>query len=106
VGMNQGFITGRERANGVDAGRNIGRTETALEVTYADTFGRLTVQPDLQYIIRPAGDRDIDNALVATMRLLSRNLARSGALGARRVADQQSAGGFCGGRIASCDGLG
>lgn len=68
AGMNQGFITGRERANGVDAGRNIGRTETALEVTYADTFGRLTVQPDLQYIIRPAGDRDIDNALVATMR--------------------------------------
>jgi len=68
AGINQGFITGRERANGFDAGRNIGRTETALELTYSDTFGRLTVQPDLQYVIRPSGDRDIDNAVVATLR--------------------------------------
>jgi porin len=69
VGVNQAFISGRERANGVDAGRDIGRTEMAFEVTYSDKLGPVTVQPDLQYIIRPSGDRDIDNALVATLRL-------------------------------------
>lgn len=70
LGVNQAFITGRERANGVDAGRDIGRTETAFEITYADNLTEhLIVQPDLQYILRPAGDRNIDNALVATLRL-------------------------------------
>ncbi|MDH4386234.1 MAG: carbohydrate porin [Caulobacter sp.] len=69
-GVNQAWINSRERANGADAGRDIGSTETALEITYADRVTpHLTIQPDLQYVIRPSGDRDIDNALVATVRL-------------------------------------
>jgi len=69
-GMNQAWINSHERANGAAAGRDIGKTETALEITYSDRLTpHLTIQPDLQYVIRPAGDRDIDNALVATVRV-------------------------------------
>lgn len=68
-GINQAFLSRRERANGWDAGLDTSRTETALEATYADTFGPITLQPDLQYVIRPAGNRDSRNALVATLRV-------------------------------------
>ena len=48
----------------------MGRTESAFELTYSDrVIGPLTLQPDLQYIIRPGGDRGVKNALVATLRL-------------------------------------
>ena len=44
--------------------------ETAFEATFADQWGdHLTVQPDLQYVIRPSGDRGIPDALIATLRL-------------------------------------
>jgi len=44
--------------------------ESALEVTYADSlFGRLTVQPDLQWVFKPGGDRAARNVLVGTVRL-------------------------------------
>lgn len=68
-GINQAFLSRRERANGWDAGLDTGRTETALEATYADTFGPITLQPDLQYVIRPSGNRDARNAVVATLRV-------------------------------------
>lgn len=68
-GINQAFLSRRERANGWDLGQDTGRTETALEATYADTFGPITLQPDLQYVIRPAGNRDARNAVVATLRV-------------------------------------
>lgn len=68
-GVNQAFLSRRERANGWDAGLDTGRTETALEATYADTIGPITLQPDLQYVIRPSGDRDARNAVVATLRI-------------------------------------
>jgi porin len=69
-GVNQAWINSHERANGAAAGRDIGPTETALELTYSDRLTpHLTIQPDLQYVIRPSGDRAIDNALVVTVRV-------------------------------------
>ena len=68
-GINQGFISRRQRANAWDAGHDTGGTETAMEVTYADSIGPVTLQPDLQYVIRPSGDRQARGALVATLRV-------------------------------------
>lgn len=45
-------------------------SETALEAFYLWPLNhRLNLKPDLQYIISPSGNRAIDNALVATLRL-------------------------------------
>ena len=50
-------------------GRNIGSAETNLEVTYRYVIADwLYVQPDVQYVIDPHGDRGIPNALVAGVR--------------------------------------
>lgn len=68
-GINQAYLSHRERANARDAGMNPGHTETALEATYADSFGPVTLQPDLQYVIRPSGNRDARDAIVATLRV-------------------------------------
>lgn len=44
--------------------------ETALELTYADSLiGGVTVQPDLQWVFKPGGDRAARNVLVGTVRL-------------------------------------
>ena len=55
-------------------------TETAVELTYRlQAKDWVTLQPDLQYVIRPNGDRTIGNALVIGLRLninLTRNLIR------------------------------
>jgi porin len=54
--------------------------ETAFEVTYKTQLRDwLSVQPDLQYIVRPNGDPRIANALVVALRFsvaLTRNLVR------------------------------
>jgi porin len=45
-------------------------SETALETFYVwPVSDKLVVKPDLQYIISPSGNQDIDNALVVTLRL-------------------------------------
>lgn len=44
--------------------------ETAFEVTYADALTQwLEVQPDLQWIRHPGGDRGASDAIVATLRM-------------------------------------
>jgi porin len=44
--------------------------EMALEVTYqAQITQWLSVQPDLQYIIHPGGNQDLNNALVLGCRV-------------------------------------
>ncbi|MFT4255155.1 MAG: carbohydrate porin [Caulobacter sp.] len=68
LGVNQAYLTRKYRANAADEGRDLGDTESAIEVTYADKLGRLTLQPDLQYVIRPGGDRAMKNAVVAILR--------------------------------------
>ena len=71
IGVNQGFTNAKFRANAFDAGEQIGRAETALEITYADKIGRhLTVQPDLQWIHRPGADETRKDAWVAGLRIV------------------------------------
>jgi porin len=58
------------RLTGAQAGHRIGRAETALEVTYRYAYKDwLNIQPDVQYVINPHGDRDIANAVVVGLRL-------------------------------------
>jgi porin len=52
------------------ADAHLGLAETALELTYAIQLSdRLAIQPDLQYIIHPGGDRTLDDALVIGVRM-------------------------------------
>jgi porin len=51
-------------------GRRIGNAETTLEATYRYACRDwLNIQPDLQYVIHPHGDRDIRDALVVGVRI-------------------------------------
>ena len=69
AGISHGVLTGRFRANGRDAGQDIGPGETLFEIAYADQAGpHLTVQPDLQWVVRPSGDRSLRNAVIVGMR--------------------------------------
>lgn len=55
---------------GALAGRRIGDAETTLEATYRYACRDwLNIQPDLQYVIHPRGDRDIPAALVVGVRI-------------------------------------
>ena len=46
------------------------RAETIVEVTYAHTIGdRLTIQPDVQYVVNPGFYRSLRNSLSAGVRL-------------------------------------
>jgi porin len=58
------------RANALDAGTQFGDAESGVEITYADTFGPFTIQPDLQWIHNPGGDRDRDAIVTAGLRVI------------------------------------
>jgi porin len=48
-----------------------GDFETSIEGYYNFQLTKwLTIKPDLQYIVNPGGNRDLDNALVATVRVI------------------------------------
>ena len=48
----------------------LGRAEKIIEATYTDTLMKgVSLQPDIQYVINPAADRTIRNALVLGLRL-------------------------------------
>jgi porin len=69
IGVNQAYFSNKARANVADGGGVLKRAESAIELTYADSFGPLTLQPDLQYIKDPAGDAGVGHALVAALRV-------------------------------------
>ena len=51
---------------GIDAAR----AESGFEITYSDRLtDRISIQPDLQVIFDPGGDRSADPVVVAGMRL-------------------------------------
>jgi porin len=51
------------------AGLRADRHETGLELTYrAPVTGWLTLQPDIQYIVNPGTDPELDNALTISLR--------------------------------------
>jgi porin len=64
-----GFGSGARYA-GTLAGQDIGQSETNVETTYRYVFKDwLNIQPDLQYVIDPHGDRHVRDAFVAGLRL-------------------------------------
>ena len=70
IGVHQGLLSDKARANALDAGTRFGDAEGGIELTYADTFGPFTIQPDLQWIYNPGGDEDRDPILTAGLRVI------------------------------------
>jgi porin len=69
-GANQAWLSGRYRANLRDAGVAPKHAESAIELTYADQLlPGFTVQPDVQLIFDPAGERGRRSAKVVSLRL-------------------------------------
>lgn len=69
MGVNQAFLSGKFRDNAFDAGQRLTRSESAIEVTYSDKIGPVTIQPDLQYVKDPGADGGVGHALVAILRV-------------------------------------
>ncbi|HYV89931.1 MAG TPA: carbohydrate porin, partial [Candidatus Polarisedimenticolia bacterium] len=70
IGVNQGLINARQRANMRDDGETPTNGESALEITYADkVLEHVTLQPDLQFVHAPNADADRDTDIIATLRL-------------------------------------
>lgn len=69
VGVNQAFLSGKFRDSALDAGQRLTRAESAIEITYSDKVGPVTIQPDLQYVKNPGADGGVGHALVAILRV-------------------------------------
>ena len=70
IGLHQGLLSDKAQANALDAGIRFADAEGGIELTYADTFGPVTIQPDLQWIYNPGGDKDRDAILIAGLRVI------------------------------------
>lgn len=70
LGVAHGGLSGKFRQVLAGGGTSPAAAETILELTYADRAApRLTLQPSLQYLIRPGGDRDADPAVILALRV-------------------------------------
>ncbi len=70
IGLEQGRLSSKQRANTLDAGVTPADAESSLEITYSDKVApRVSLQPDLQVIRRAGGDRDAGTVVVAALRL-------------------------------------
>lgn len=70
IGLQEGVLSSKMRANLRDGGVDASRAESGIEITWSDRLGeRVTVQPDLQVIFDPGGDQDADTEVVAGVRL-------------------------------------
>lgn len=79
-GAYQGALSDKYRANEFDGGVNVARAETGFELTYSDQLTPwLRVQPDVQLILDPGGDRDRDNLFVFGLRFEVTPFAERGA---------------------------
>jgi porin len=68
LGVNQAFLSRKHRDNALDLGERLTSTESAIEATYSDKIGPVTIQPDVQYVKHPGAERAIGHALVAIVR--------------------------------------
>lgn len=69
LGVTQARLGSAYRSASAAAGAPLGADETVFEATYSDMVTkRLRVQPDLQFIRRPGGDRSAKDVLVAGVR--------------------------------------
>jgi porin len=70
IGANQAYLTDHYRQRLADEGITAARAESAIEITYADTIvPHVRLQPDVQWVLRPAGDRGRDDVIAFTLRL-------------------------------------
>jgi porin len=70
IGLEQGVLSSKQRANARDAGVTPAQAESSVEVTYSDKVApRVTLQPDLQVIRRAGGDQDARDVVVLALRL-------------------------------------
>lgn len=70
VGVQQGVLSSRMRANMVDGGIDAAKAESGIEFTYSDRISRrVSIQPDLQVVFDPGGDSRADTLVVAGIRL-------------------------------------
>lgn len=68
-GVNQAYLSHGYRQALRDTGTASAAAESALELTFSDRLAPwLTVQPDLQLVFNPGGERDRDAVLVAGLR--------------------------------------
>jgi porin len=74
IGLQQGLLSGPQRALGRDAGLDLRGAESGIEATVSDTYGRLTVQPDLQLIEHQGGEPRRRPVVVAGVRFSLRIL--------------------------------
>jgi porin len=70
LGFQQGGLSDKARANAADLGEDFAGGESGVELTYSDTIGRFTIQPDVQWIHNPGGDRNRDPILITGLRLV------------------------------------
>lgn len=69
VGVSQARLASGYRANRRDAGSDPASAETVFELTYADILGdHLRLQPDVQYVRRPGGERGAQDMVVLGLR--------------------------------------
>jgi len=69
-GLHQGFLSRGYRRNAADDGAPLGKTETGVELTFADRVAPwLSLQPDVQYVWTADRGRHSRDALIFTLRL-------------------------------------
>lgn len=70
IGASQAVLAKSYRANLADEGIDTRPAETVFEITYADTLAPwLSIQPDLQLVINPGGERQRDSVVVPGVRI-------------------------------------
>jgi porin len=68
-GVAQARLASAYRANQRDAGADPALAETIFELTYADVIhDRLRLQPDVQYVRRPGGERGAQDVVILALR--------------------------------------
>jgi porin len=62
-------IASADLCNHLNDFENLGDfNETVLELTFQKSYGIVSIQPDIQYIINPSGFRDVNNCLFLSLR--------------------------------------
>ena len=70
VGVEQGMLSSKQRANTLDSGVSPADAESSVEITYSDKVSaRVALQPDLQVIRRAGGDQDAGTVVVLALRM-------------------------------------
>lgn len=70
IGVEQGRLSSKQRANTLDEGLTPARAESSVEITYSDKVApRVALQPDVQVIRRAGGDQDARTVVVMALRM-------------------------------------